>query len=431
MSLTLEQFAELRYGMIIHYGLYSLLGRGEWVMNREQIPPEEYRRLADRFTADAYDADALCRLAKRAGMRYMVLTTMHCDGFRLYDTRLSDFSAPKSAARRDLVAELVQACRRHGLYIGLYHGLNQWMDKPDSCDALESKAHYDVFIRQLQDRFRELLTLFNPIDIMVYDAHWPFTAAGWQSEALNKIVRQIQPQILINDRNGLPGDFATPEQHLTSPKPWRPFEPWMTLNDSWGYQPGDHNWKTADQVIAMLAQMAQRRGNLLLNIGLTGDGSAPIPSVRILHTVGDWLQRCGECIYNTDEFTFDFMSVRSDTNQRGDWTNRGPFTARGNTLYLLIRRWTPGSFALGGVQAKVLKATLIGEQTRPVAFQQDGTRVVFTGLPQEPTDPVIPVLKLECDRPPAVYNCGGSRVPKVRHPQYDPFPSDLNPHSLG
>jgi alpha-L-fucosidase len=431
MSLTLSEFATLRYGLFIHYGLYSLLGRGEWVMNREQIPPEEYRRLADRFTAEAFDPDAICRLAKRAGMRYIVLTTMHHDGFRLYDTALTDFCAPKSAAKRDLVAEFIQACRRHGLYVGLYHSLNNWMDQPDSVAALERKADYEVFIQHTFDRLGELATRYNPVDMMWYDGHWPFTADGWQSEKMNAMIRGIQPQILINDRNGLPGDYTTPEQHLTAPKPWRPFEACITLNDSWGYQPGDHNWKTPDQVLAMLAQMSQRRGNLLLNIGPKGDGSIPEATVRILETVGSWLERCGECIYDTDEFTFEFMSVRSETNQRGDWTNRGPLTARGNTLYLLMRRWTPGTFALGGVQATVRSATLIGAQTRPVTFRQEGTRVIFTGLPDAPTDPLCPVLKLECDRPPSVYGCGGQRIPTVRHPQYDPFPSDLNQHSLG
>ena len=136
-----EEFVHARYGMFIHYGLYSLLERAEWVLNREQIPIDEYRKLADRFTAEHFDATALCDLAVRAGMRYIVLTTMHHDGFRLYDTALSDFSTAKTAAKRDLVAELVKAARARGLRIGLYHSLNNWTDQPDSVAALESRSH--------------------------------------------------------------------------------------------------------------------------------------------------------------------------------------------------------------------------------------------------------------------------------------------------
>jgi alpha-L-fucosidase len=404
-----------------------MLGRGEWVMNREQIPLDEYRRLAERFTAERFDADALCRMAKGAGMRYVVLTTMHHEGFRLYNTRLSDFCAPKTPAKRDLVAEMVAACRRHGLYVGLYHSQNNWIDKPDAVDALERKEDYDVFIRNTFDRIRELVTLFNPVDILWYDGHWPFSAQGWQAEAMNAMVRKIQPKILFNNRNGLPGDFGTPEQHLTAPNPWRPFECCVTLNDSWCYQPGDRNWKTPDQVIALLATMAQRRGNLLLNIGPRGDGSVPEEAVNILKSVGAWLERCGECIYDTDEFCFEYESVRKETNYRGDWTNRGPMTARGNNLYVLIRRW-PGSsgFALAGLDAKVRSASLLGAQRRPVDFKQEGSRVLISGLPDAPTDPVCPVLRLECDRPPSVYLCAGMRVPTVRHWQYDVAPSDRN-----
>jgi alpha-L-fucosidase len=417
----LKWFENARYGLFIHYGLYSLLGRGEWVLNREEIPLEEYRRLADRFTAEHFDAEAICDLAVRAGMRYVVLTTMHHDGFRLYDTALSRFSTAATAAQRDLVAELVAAARKRGLRIGLYHSLNIWSETPDAVDALEGKAAYDRFLETVFARLRELATKYAPFDTMWYDGWWPFNAEQWQGERMNAMVRQIQPHILFNGRNGLPGDFATPEGHLGAPHPYRPWEACITLNNSWGYMPGDQDWKTPGQVVDMLARVAQGRGNLLLNIGPRGDGSVPEESVRVLTTVGDWLKRCGECIYDTDLFTMD-LQARGD--HRADWNHLGPVTVRGNHLYWLVRRWCGARATLGGVQVPVRKVTVLGTG-RSVAFKQSGTRVELTGLPEAVPDPVCPVLRLECDRAPVLYQCGGLRVPKVAHPHYDPCPSDL------
>ncbi|MFZ4695156.1 MAG: alpha-L-fucosidase [Verrucomicrobiia bacterium] len=415
-------FPEARYGLFIHYGLYSLLARGEWVMNKEAIPFAEYKKLADRFTAEKFDAAAICDLAVRAGMKYIVLTTMHHEGFRLYDTALSNFSTAKTAARRDLVAEVVAAARKRGLRIGLYHSLNNWTDQPDSVAALEDKAAYAKFIENTFARVRELVTKFNPIDVMWYDGWWPFNAEGWRGEEMNAMVRSIQPHILFNGRNGLPGDFATPEGHLGSPKPWRPWEGCMTFNDSWGFHAGDHNWKTPGQIVDLLATCAQGRGNLLLNIGPRGDGSVPEESVRTLEAVGAWLKRGGEeAIFGTDSFTFD---LRERGDHRGDWNHNGPFTAKGNALYQLVRRWTGETLIVTGVGVPVRAVTLLGAN-RVLKFTQVDGKVTVTGLPAMPPDPLCPVLRFDCDRPPTIYVTGGQRTPRVPHPHYDPCPSDL------
>lgn len=414
-------FETMRYGMIVHYGLYSLLGRHEWVMNREAIAPADYRKLAKRFTARSFDAEQLCDLAVRAGMRYIVFTTMHHDGFRLYDSALSDFTAAKSAAKRDLIAEVVAAARQRGLRIALYHSLNNWMDQPDAVAALEDKQAYEVFIRNTFARVRELVIKFNPIDVLWYDGWWPFNAEGWRGEQMNDMVRAIQPHILFNGRNGLPGDFATPEGHLGAPKPYRPWEACITLNNSWGFCKSDKEWKTPRQVVDMLATVAQGRGNLLMNIGPRGDGAIPEPSVKIMETVGDWLKRCGECIYDTDLFTFD---LRERGDHRGDWCSHGPFTAKGNHLYLLVRRWPGSTLTIAGVQAKVERVSLLGDG-RDCAFTQTDGRVVVTGLPAAAPDPLCPVLRFTCDRAPKVYLTGGLREPAAPHPHYDPCPSDL------
>lgn len=417
------KFEELRYGMIVHYGLYSLLGRHEWTMNREQIAPADYRKLAARFTASAFDADALCDLAVRAGMRYVVFTTMHHEGFRLYDSALSDFTSAKSPARRDLVDEVVSAARRRGLRIALYHSLNNWMDQPDAVAALESAADRDVFVRNTFARLRELVTKFNPVDVLWYDGWWPFDANGWQAERMNAMVREIQPHILFNGRNGLAGDFATPEGHLGAPDPWRPWEACMTLNNSWGYCEADTEWKTPHQVIDMLATVAQGRGNILLNVGPRGDGSIPPASVQVLQSVGDWLRRCGEeCIFGTDVFNF---NLRERGDCRGDWSPLGPMTAKGRNLYLLVRRWPGETLVLGGIRCHVLRATLLGRNDE-LHFTQEPNRVVLTGLPSVAPDPLCPVIRFECDETPEVYLTGGMRVPRVQHPHYDPCPSDIS-----
>ena len=417
MNQNLADFSHWRYGLFIHYGLYSLLGRGEWGMNREQIPAAEYQALASRFTAAKFDANALADLAVRAGMRYVVFTTMHHDGYRLYPTALSDF-----CSQRDLVGEVVAACRQRGLGIGLYHSLNNWADQPDAVTALEDPAAHATFIRNTQARLRELVTRYNPIDVLWYDGWWPFNAEGWRAEELNAMVRGIQPHILFNGRNGLAGDFATPEGHLGAPKPWRPWEACMTLNDSWGYHAGDHNWKTPGQIVDLLATCAQGQGNLLLNIGPRGAGSVPEESGRVLETVGAWLKRSGTAaIFDTEKFTFD---LQEKADHRNDWNHHGPLTVRGRSLYWLIRRWPGQSLTLAGLDCRVERATLLGTDQLLQFTQTDG-RVVVTGVPAEPPDPVCPILRFDCDQPPALYLTGGMRVPRVAHPHYDPCPSDI------
>lgn len=412
-----DWFVQARYGLFVHYGLYSLLGRGEWVMNREQIPPADYARLANQFTAEKFDAERLADLAVAAGMRYVTFTTMHHDGFRLYDTALSNFKS-----KRDLTGEVVAACRKRGLRIALYHSLNNWFDKPDAVDALEDCGTYERFIANTFARIRELVTKYNPIDTLWYDGWWPFNAEGWRAEAMNEMVRSIQPHILFNGRNGLAGDFGTPEGHVAAPKPWRPWEACLTHNNSWGYHAGDHDWKRPAEIVDLLARVAAQRGNLLLNVGPRGDGSVPEASVKVLTAVGDWLRRGGaEAIFDTDHFDFD---LRERGAGRAEWSSHGPFTAKGNNLYWLVRRWPGSTLTLAGLECQVRRAVMLNTQ-QPVAFTQADGKVTLSGLPEVAPDFICPVIRLECDRPPAMYLTGGLRTPAVPHPHYDPCPSDI------
>ncbi len=357
MAISDNWFTSARYGMFVHYGLFSQLARGEWVMNRERLSSQDMRLLAEGFDPVRFDADALCDLAVAGGMRYVNLTTMHHEGFRLYDTELSDFNSMNHCGR-DLVAEFVEAARSRDLRVALYHSLNNWTDQPDAVAALESHDAYEEFIGNTLIRIKELVTRFNPIDILWYDGWWPFNSDQWRAEEMNAMVREIQPHILFNGRNGLPGDFGTPEGHMSAPQPWRPWEACMTLNDNWGFHRGDHNWKSPSQVVSLLATAAQGRGNLLLNIGPRGDGSVPECSEKIVREVGAWLDRYGECIYDTDMFTYGLMSREG---HNGDWSHNGPFTLKGKSLYQIVKCWPGSELVIAGLNAEVQHVTLLGQ----------------------------------------------------------------------
>jgi alpha-L-fucosidase len=419
---AIDWFVNARYGMFIHYGLYSQLGRGEWVMNRERLSQEDMRALAARFKPDRFDAGELCDLAVAGGMRYVNLTTMHHDGFRLYDSELSDFNAMHYGGR-DLVAEFVKAARERGLKVCLYHTLNNWFDKPDAVDALENKDAYHEFIANTHTRIRELVTRFNPIDVLWYDGWWPFRGEGWGATALDKMVRKIQPHILLNGRHGGKGDFGTPEGHVTAPRPWRPWEACMTLNNHWGYHGGDQSWKSPADVVNLLQKVATARGNLLLNVGPRGDGSVPKATVRIIQDVGQWLSRCGECVRGTDIFTWDLEERKG---HKSDWMPNGPFTARGRTLYHLVRYWPGSELVVAGLNTEVKAVWLIGgKKPKACRFTQANGKVTVTGLPKKAPDPVCTVVRFDCRKEPEIYLTGGMRVPKVHHAPYDPSPSDI------
>jgi len=417
----LQSFAQLRYGLFVHYGLFSMLGRGEWVMNKESLSHSRMEELSHSFAAENFDANALVDLAVSGGMKYIVLTTMHHEGFRLYPSDLSEFNVQRTPCGRDLVDELVQAARLKGLKIGLYHSLNNWYDKPDAVDALEDAAKHEEFIQNTFCRIKELVTRYNPIDILWYDGWWPFNAEGWQAEAMNSMVRKIQPHILFNGRNGLPGDFGTPEGHVSMPQPWRPWESCMTLNDNWGYHKGDHNWKSPVEVIKLLAKVSQGQGNLLLNIGLRGDGSVPERSLEIIKEVGEWLKINGECIYDTEHFTVD---LQERGEHRGDHLHHGPMTVKGDVLYLIATSWPGCQFSITGLTSGVRAITILG-CSELIDFEQNGEVVRITGLAED-VDPHFPrVFKFHCDSPASIYKTGGMRIPEVSHPRYDPCPSDI------
>lgn len=420
MRKEVEDFSNMRYGMFIHFGLYSMLGRGEWVMNREQISPAEMEKIAKTFKPDQFNAEELCQLAVDGGMKYVIFTTMHHDGFRMYDTAITDYNA-KAVCGRDLVEEVVTAARKYGLKIGLYHSLNNWYNQPDAVAALESKEDYEKFIENTFERIKEVAKKFNPVDIFWYDGWWPFDANGWQAVRMNEMISKIQPHIIFNGRNCLPGDFGTPEGHLAVPDPWRPWEACMTLNNHWGYHISDNDWKSPREVVRMLLTCANGKGNLLLNVGPRGDGSIPEETSRIIREVGEWMRNGGEEAISNNNIMKLGPYFREE-NEYSDWEGSGTFTASGNNMFLTMMYYPGRQLTLTGLEMNVKRITT--KQTGELKFVQDGGKLVVD-LPETLANAFCPVLKMECDGTPSIYRTGGMRIPKCKHTRYDPAPSDI------
>src|ERR1700733_8935215 len=285
----IQWWQEAKFGMFIHWGLYSVIGHQEWVMESEGIPIPQYEILAKHFTPKPGAAREWARLAKRAGQKYMVLTTKHHEGFCLWDTKLTDYCAPKQGPGRDLVREFVDAARAEGLRVGFYYSLMDW-HHPDGATCKTDPAARSRFVEYTHGLIRELMTNYGKIDVLWSDVDWPLTASEWESERMNAMVFGLQPEIIVNNRNGLEGDFSTPEQEVRAAQSGRAWESCMTLNDSWGFNRYDDAWKTPKTVVANLVNCARGRGNYLLNIGPKPDGSIPEESVAVLETVGKWLE---------------------------------------------------------------------------------------------------------------------------------------------
>ncbi len=378
-----------KFGMFIHWGLYSVLGRHEWAMDGEAIPAAEYELLAKRFRPKAGAPRRWAKLARAAGMKYMVLTAKHHEGFCLWDTATTDYCAPKQACGRDLVAEFIRAARAEGLGVGLYFSLADW-HHPDGLACQRDPQARRRFVAYVHEQVRELCSRYGKIDILWYDYPFPMTAAAqWQSRRLNAMVRRLQPDILINDRSLRLEDFATSEQKIspaTGPRAW---EACMTMNDSWGYQRDDDHWKPARQIVRNLITCARKGGNYLLNVGPRSDGAVPAESVRTLKQVGSWLKRNGRTIFDvepTDATGARFFNC----------------TASGLTLYVHCFYWPGQRWSIPGLKCKVLSARFAASGKR-IAFRQQRYRITFHGCPRKAPDWPVTVVELRCSVRPRQY----------------------------
>ena len=266
----MKWFNEARFGIYIHFGLYSLLGRGEWTMYSERIPAPEYAKLADSFLPAPGCAKEWAETARAAGAKYMVLTTRHHEGFCLFDSKYSDFTSAKLGCKRDIVREYVTAAREAGLKVGLYYSLLDWRF-PGYFEPEKYPESKQALVQQAFDQVRELMTNYGQIDLLEYDGAWdaryqfrrPEWAKFWNSAELNAMVRELQPQIIINDRSGTDEDIETPEQVVRAGQQ-RMTESCMCIGDScaWGYTRFNPNWKSAEQLLQHLIQAAQIKINI-------------------------------------------------------------------------------------------------------------------------------------------------------------------------
>ena len=406
---------EARFGMFIHWGLYALPGRGEWVMHAERIPPAEYAKLAQKFRPPkSFKVDSWVKVARDAGMKYMVLTTRHHDGFCLFDSKVSDFTSVKTAAGRDFVAEYVAACRKYGMRIGFYYSLLDWRF-PGFHDLIKYPDSFQELVAQAHAQVEELMTNYGKIDILWYDGGWlpkmdqakvffanaSLLAGCWKSDQLNGMARRLQPGIIINNRSGLPEDFDTPEQHIEESENNRCWESCMTIGDfcSWGYVKHNPNLKPTSQLLQQLVICAGKGGNHILNVGPKPDGTIQKEYLSRLKEIGRWMKVNGESVYGTEKVPAQFGYYGAGIS--------GAATARGNTVYLHMFRWPGKTAIVTGIKNRILSARLLATGKR-VGFSlaADG-KYVFSGLPEEPPDKYDTVLALELSGKPETFDyCG-------------------------
>jgi alpha-L-fucosidase len=392
MSLSspdLTWFHAARYGMFIHWGAYSVAGRGEWALNRERIPLAEYRaRYVEAWRAESYDPEAWVALAKEAGMGYLVLTTRHHDGFALWDSAVNPFNAARFGPRRDLVAPFVHAVRRAGLKLGFYYSPAAWAhpdypgayfrDWPGEKDW-KDEASRQRFIAYYRAELRELLTGYGPIDYLWYDGCIPGNLEGAET---NTELRKIQPGMLINERNGVPCDVHISEQTVKAAAPGQAWEACLTLNNNWAYHAGDSDYKTAKNVIDLLLSTSASAGNLLLNVGPRPDGVIPEESTRILREAGRWLKQNREFLSHSDRSPF-------------SWNSTSKATIKGDRVYLHFLADPQGSFCWAELKNRVRSVRLLATNY-PVPFRQEADRL-FLDLPLPLPDAPVTTVEIEVE----------------------------------
>ena len=357
----LRWMREARFGLFVHWGLYSVAARHEWVKQRERLDDAAYQRYFEHFDPDRYDPRRWAKLAREAGMRYAVLTTKHHDGFCLWDSALTDYKATNTPAERDLVRPWVEAFRAEGLRVGFYHSLLDWHHPAFPIDGLHPQRDDEQAKTAAKDRdiaryadylhgqVRELLTGYGPVDYLFFDFSYPGRTWGgkgrddWRSQELLDLVYSLQPNVVVNDRLDLDGDVVTPEQYQpTGPMAdgGRLWEACQTLNGSWGYDRDNLDWKTSGQLIRMLADGVSKDGNLLLNVGPTGRGEFEPRAVEILQAMGAWTGPNARSIYGAGLATY---TPPPDAR----------YTQRGDRLYLHLFAWPFRHVHLPGLASKV------------------------------------------------------------------------------
>lgn len=381
---ALQWWREARFGLFIHWGPVSLRGTEiGWSRGGErrgtggtgEIPAAEYDSLYREFNPVDFNADEWVAIAKAGGMRYLVFTTKHHDGFCMFDSAYTDYKITNSPFGRDVVAELADACHRAGLRLGFYYSPPDW-HHPDY-----RTANHHAYVEYLHSQLRELCTKYGRVDIIWFDGLGG-TAEDWDAPALFRMIRELQPGVLINNRAGLPGDFNTPEQTIGQYDPVTPWESCITLCQQWSYRPDDA-MKSLKQCIDTLVRCAGGDGNLLLNVGPMPSGAIEPRQVNRLLEIGQWLESHGDTIYGT----------RGGPFRPGRW---GAATCKGNEVYLHILDPDAVEVLLPSMEARVLQATL-RDGAEVAVTQTDGG--ISARVPEQGRDPLDTIITLWLDRP--------------------------------
>jgi alpha-L-fucosidase len=392
-------FKDARFGMFIHWGLYAVAagdwdgkpigGAGEWIQETGKIPTSQYEKLLPQFNPVQFNAREWVGIAKNAGMKYIVITSKHHDGFALFDSKLTDWDIMSTPFKRDALKELSQACQEGGVRLCFYHSIMDW-HHPDWGtrrawnDKASAPPDMDRYVAFLKGQLKELLTNYGPIGILWFDGEWESAWSHERGVDLYNYVRQLQPDIIVNNRVGKGragmsgmdkgekrvGDYGTPEQEIpaTGFGPGVYWESCMTMNDTWGYKHEDHHWKSATQLIRNLVDCASKGGNYLLNVGPTGAGLIPEASVERLAAIGRWMKANSEAIYGTSASPFSKLPFD------------GRCTAKDNKLFLHVFAWPENGLKLDDLH-RAFRSARVLEGDRPLRISRDAGGITIERPP--------------------------------------------------
>jgi alpha-L-fucosidase len=416
----MQWWDDAKFGMFIHWGLYAIPAGeyqgqktdriGEWIMNDLQIPVAEYRQFAQQFNPVKFDATEWVTIAKNAGMKYIVITSKHHDGFCLWDTKYNDDWNIMDATpfKRDILKELSEACKKEGIKLGFYYSIMDW-HHADAQSILEpdynqgryngkSNPNFERYLESyMKPQLKELLTQYEDIAILWFDGEWIPEYTSEMGKEVYNFLRNIKPDLIINNRvdvgrqgmqgmdkeGDFAGDFGTPEKQIPATgMPGLKWESCLTMNDTWGYKHFDHNWKSSETLIHSLIDIASKGGNLLLNVGPTAEGIIPVPSVERLLEMGKWLEINGESIYGVDPSPV----------EAPEW---GRYTVKASFLYTHVFDWPEdGQLNLHGI-GNIKNAWLLADSSKNPINVESSAENTKLQLSMEAPDDIASVVVLE------------------------------------